>query len=157
MIVVAILAAVRISRNVSLEEKASREQMRTWTRCSGITLKLRLKKKTQLYGNVICPPIISNNLEDSTSVIEVIPWPELHLLICPVNTLYNELVQIWRKCQDWLKVCNLKKTSYHDGSFDRNGGRSLLKNVNRLEEFSPANNLRAIKYFRALNEVIAAC
>ena len=49
------------------------------------------KKHAKLYGNVIHPPVISDDLEDSTPVIEVIQPTELHLLVGPVNTLYNEL------------------------------------------------------------------
>ena len=115
------------------------------------------KKDARLYGNVIHPPIISDNLEDSTPVIEVIPPPELHLLIGPVNTLYNKLEQVWLLSQEWLKACNVKKTDYHGGSFEGNDSRALFKNVNRLEELFPATNLKAKKYsiaFSALNDFV---
>ena len=118
------------------------------------------KKDAKLYGNVIHPPIISDNLEDSTPVIEVIPPPELHLLIGPVNTLYDGLEKVWPQSQDWLKACNVRKTEYHGGSFAGNDSRALLKKVNRLEELYPANNPNAQKYsvaFNALNEVVGAC
>lgn len=118
------------------------------------------KKDAKLYGNVIHPPIISDNFDDSTSVIEVIPPPELHLLIGPVNTLYNELEQIWPQSQDWLKACNVKKTEYHGESFEGNESRALLRNVDRLEELLPATDLKVRRYciaFKSLNEVVGAC
>ena len=113
-----------------------------------------------MYGNVIHPPIKSDNLEDSTHVIEIIPPPELHLLIGPVITLNNELEQVWPQFQDWLKACNVKKTDYHGGSFEGNDSRALLKNINRLEELFPVTNLKTKKYsiaLSALNEVVATC
>ena len=85
------------------------------------------KKDTKLYGNVIHPPIILDNLEDSTPVVEVIPPPELHLLIGLVNTLYYELEQVWPKCQDWIKGSNVKNTDYHGGCLDESDSRVLLK------------------------------
>ena len=66
------------------------------------------KKNVTLYDYVINPPIILGNLQDSTPVIEVIPPPELHLLVDQVNNLYNELEQIWTQNQKWLKACNAK-------------------------------------------------
>ena len=117
-------------------------------------------KDAKLYGNVIHPPINSDNLEDSTHVIEIIPPPELHLLIGPVITLNNELEQVWPQFQDWLKACNVKKTDYHGGSFEGNDSRALLKNINRLEELFPVTNLKTKKYsiaLSALNEVVATC
>ena len=118
------------------------------------------KKNVTLYDYVINPPIILDNLEDSTPVIEVIPPPELHLLIDQVNNLYNGLKQVWTQNQKWLKACNAKKTDYHSGSFKGNDSRSLLKNANQLEELIPVTNLKATEYsitFSALNEVVAAC
>ena len=120
------------------------------------------KKEAKNYGNVIHPPIISisDNFDDNTPVIEVLPPPELHLLIGPVNTLYDGLEKVWPQSEDWLKICNVKKTDYHGGSFEGNDSRALLKKVDQLERFCPSNNPKVKKFavaFKALNDVVSAC
>ena len=65
------------------------------------------KSQAKHYGNVIHPPIISDNLDDDTPVIKILPPPELHLLIGPVNTLYTGLEMVWPESDMWLKVCNV--------------------------------------------------
>ena len=61
------------------------------------------------YGNVIHPPIVSGNIDDVTPVIRVLPPPELHLLIGPVNTMYGAMEKIWPESELWLNSCNVKK------------------------------------------------
>ena len=45
------------------------------------------KKDAKNFGNVIHPPIICDDIENNTPVIQLLPPPELHLLIGPVNTM----------------------------------------------------------------------
>ena len=46
------------------------------------------KKEAKNFGNVIHPPILSDNDSNHTPVISLLPPPELHLLMGPVNTMY---------------------------------------------------------------------
>ena len=117
------------------------------------------KSEAKHYGNVIHPPIISDNLDDSTLVIEVFPPPELHLLIGPVNTLYDGLEKVWPRSEEWLNICNVKKTDYHGGKFEGNDSRKLLKKVDQLEGLAPNNKVvkKYAKAFKALNDVVHAC
>ena len=55
------------------------------------------------FGNVIHPPIICDNIDDTTPVISLIPPLELHLLIGPVNKLYTALESVWPESENWLK------------------------------------------------------
>ena len=48
-------------------------------------------REAKHYSIVIHLPIVSNNLDYNTPVIEVLPPPELYLLIGPVSTLYDGL------------------------------------------------------------------
>ena len=49
------------------------------------------KSEAKKFRNIIHPPIIFDNIDDTTPVISLIPPPELHLLIGPVNKLYAAL------------------------------------------------------------------
>ena len=64
--------------------------------------------KAKHFGNVTHPPLIQG--DDATPVIHVIPPPELHLMLGPVNHLYNELSKVWAQSERWLNSCNVKKT-----------------------------------------------
>ena len=50
------------------------------------------QSKAKGYGNVIHPSII-DNIDDATPVITIIPPPELHLLLGPVNHIYDEMIK----------------------------------------------------------------
>ena len=117
------------------------------------------RKEAKKYGNVIHPPIISDNLDDNTPVIAILPPPELHLLIGPVNTLYDGLEKVWPQSEEWLKICKVKKTDYHGWKFEGNQSRELLKKVDKLEGLCPTNiNVtKYVKAIKALNEVVSFC
>ena len=91
------------------------------------------KKEAKHYDNVIHLPIVSDNLDDNTPVIELLPPSELQLLI----TLYDGLEKIWPRREDWLKLCNVKKVEYHGGKFEGNDSRALLKKVDQIECLCP--------------------
>ena len=59
---------------------------------------------------------MSDNLDNNMPAIEVFPPPELHLLISPVNALFDGLEKVWPQSEDWLKLCNVKKVQYHEVS-----------------------------------------
>ena len=70
-------------------------------------------------------------------VITILPPPEIHLLIGPVNMLYDALNNAWLESERWLQSCNVKKTVYHGRSFAGNDSMALLKNSQILEDISP--------------------
>ena len=116
------------------------------------------KKDAKQFGNVIHPPIICDDIENDTPVICIIPPPELHLLIGPVNKLYESLESKWPDSEKWLNACNVKKEEYHGGKFAGNESRKLLRYVNRLEQLNPpasVNNF--ITAFNSFNAVVDAC
>ena len=111
-----------------------------------------------LYGGETEWPSICDDIENDTPVICIIPPPELHLLIGPVNKLYESLESKWPDSEEWLKVCNVKKEEYHGGKFAGNESRKLLRYVNRLEQLNPpasVNNF--ITAFNSFNAVVDAC
>ena len=71
--------------------------------------------------------------DDETPLILMVPPPELHLLIGPVNTLHSAMCG--NESERWLSLCNVKKTEYHGGSFAGNDSRKLLKRTADLKKF----------------------
>ena len=80
------------------------------------------------YGNVIHPPMLDNN-DDETLFITIIHPPELHLMLGPVNTMYNELEKAWPDSETWSRECNVKKSEYHRGDFTSPDCKKLLSQV----------------------------
>lgn len=116
------------------------------------------KSDAKKYGNVIHPPIICDDIDNETPVILLIPPPELHLLIGPVNKIYSALESKWSGSINWLKCCNVKKEEYHGGSFAGNESRKLLKNIDRLETLSPPPTCNVfINALRSFNAVVSSC
>ena len=112
------------------------------------------QKDAKKHGNVIHPPIVNDDQDDETHVIQILPPTELHLLMRPVNTMYKGLESIWSESETWLKACNVKKPEYHGGRFAGNESRRFLKNVDRLENIAPNEMVNVYKCF---NNVVTAC
>ena len=83
------------------------------------------KLKAKDYGNVVHPPLI--NIEDDTPVLHVVPPPELHLMLGPLNNLLDEMSKVCPASEEWLHGCHVKKSEYHGGQFEGNDCRKLLK------------------------------
>ena len=111
--------------------------------------------KAKYFGNVVHPPLIQG--DDATPVIHVIPPPELHLMLGPVNHLYNELSKVWSHSERWLNSCNVKKADYHGGQFEGNECRKLLDNVHKLRELCPPQLRQYVETFDKLNDVVHSC
>ena len=77
------------------------------------------KKGAKDFGNVTHLPLF-NCLSDETLVLDIIPPPELHLLIGPFTTIYNALISFWPEADHWLKVCNVERTACFGGTFNGN-------------------------------------
>ncbi len=121
-----------------------------------------LKKDASLYGNVIHPNMFSGcgEIDESTTIISLVPPPELHLLLGPVNKMFDEMLKIWPGAEEWSDKLFLKRAEYHGLQFDGNSSRKLLKNVALLKEIAPSTNKKVFDYvhaFEAFNEVVKAC
>ena len=114
------------------------------------------KANAKNYGNAIHPSIIGE-MDDSTPVLTIVPPPELHLLLGPVNHLYNEINKVWPQSEDWLKSCFVKKSEYHGGSFEGNDCRKLLKNTNLLRELCPKEHEQYVNTFSFFNDLVSSC
>ena len=64
------------------------------------------------YGNVIHLPLV-DTIPPNTPVIQIIPPPELHLLLGPTNKIYSSLENVWPALEGWLQSIHVKKSEYH--------------------------------------------
>ena len=102
--------------------------------------------------------IVCNDVSKTTPVICVIPPPELHLLMGPVNKMYSEMEAMWLASEEWLNSCNVQKEEYHGGTFAGNESRQLLRNVDRLEALAPPEECKKfVTAFKSFNDVVSAC
>ena len=87
--------------------------MELFWNCSGIVLELfwnyfearAEKKHTKDYGNVAHPNVFNSagTIDEPTLIILLVHPPELHLLLGPVNTLYDALSKLWLPCEQWIQ------------------------------------------------------
>ena len=79
------------------------------------------KKDAKVYGNVIHPNVFASTcINGNTPIILLCPPPELHLLLGPVNVLYDKLCKLWPQCKEWIKQLHIKREEYHGGAFNGN-------------------------------------
>ena len=91
-------------------------------------------------------------------VIDVVPPPELHLLIGSFTTLHKHLeTKSPEIAQRWLRECHILKDEYHGGTFTGNNARTLLKKVDLLASFCSLDCLPYVEAFRALDRVVHSC
>ena len=58
------------------------------------------KKDPKIFGYIIHPSILCDEEDNNTPVICLLPPPESHLLIGPVNKMYNALETIWSDSEE---------------------------------------------------------
>ena len=79
------------------------------------------KKDASTYGNVIHRNMFSDcQIDDSTPIILLVPPPELHLLLGPVNKMNDEMLKVWPQGEEWSDRLYIKREEYHGGQFNGN-------------------------------------
>jgi hypothetical protein len=112
--------------------------------------------KAKDFGNCVHPPLFTAQQED-TKILDLIPPPELHLMIGPVNTLFNSMAKVWPDALQWAENCHVIREAMHSGSFTGNSTRKLLPHVDDLEAICPPICVPFVEAFRAFNEVVDSC
>lgn len=85
------------------------------------------KEKAKNFCNCIHPPVFTSN-EDKT-FLQIIPPPELHLLLGVVNTLFDKLLAEFEDdATKWARLCNVQREiTYGNSGFNGNSCKKLLK------------------------------
>ena len=71
--------------------------------------------------------MFSGGTIDVSTPIKLVLPPELHLMLGPVNTMYDQLSKVWPACEQWIERLYIKREDYHGGSFNGNGSRKLIR------------------------------
>ena len=116
------------------------------------------KGDAKMFKNCINRPVFTYD-EDKT-FLEIIPPPELHLMLGVLNTLYNNLIkEAEQDALRWAKQCCVSREVYHGSSgFNGNSCRTLLRKIDLLH--SNSRSLVTLKYVKAFSDffaVVKAC
>lgn len=111
------------------------------------------KRQNAKYFNNVVHPAVMNLTDMTTTVLEVIPPPELHLLLGPVNTMYAGLAVLWPGVTVWIEKCHVVREAMHGGSFTGNSCKKLLSNLDLLQSLCPLSCLKYVEAFRAFAKV----
>ena len=92
-------------------------------------------KDAKQFYNCTKDPLLPE--EDSARVLDVIPPPELHLLIGVVNHLFSGMKKLWPQASEWPQFFHILPEVYHGGqSFNGPACHKLLQNVDKLEQLA---------------------
>lgn len=112
-------------------------------------------QEAKAFKNCIHLPLI--NGPDNASIIDLVPPPELHLLMGPFNHIYKNMKKIWPDVDNWASRFHVKEVGYHGGGFIGGDCNKLLKNVDTLEQMCPLSIFPYVKVLRKFRSVVEAC
>ena len=92
-----------------------------------------IKKDMKNYMNVINPRILYYEENPDTVLEQLIPPPELHILIGFVKSLGILLLDAWPGFDQWLVSNNIFQRGYQGRGWDGNNSNRILKNLDSLE------------------------
>lgn len=115
------------------------------------------KKNAKKYQNCINPPVIQTGQD--TLILDVIPPPELHLLLGVVNTLFSNMMEEFKtEADNWAERCHVEQEMTHGSpSFKGNSCRVLLNNTDLLRSICSLGCLKYVDAFEKFNEVVKSC
>jgi hypothetical protein len=105
-------------------------------------------------------PLLSQG--DDTEVLDVIPPPELHLLLGAVNHLFQGMKRVWDLADSWPESLHIKPAPNHGGHlFNGPACHKLLQNIDQLELMAQRTSSFQvqpfIQAFRDFKKVVHAC
>ena len=111
------------------------------------------KAKASEYFNAIHEPLFAG--EDSETLLEVIPPPELHLMLGTVGKLFREINERWGDNQgiDWALDHYIHLAPYRGGSLEGPQCKALLQDERRADlKLSVPENLE--KFVEVFDEFV---
>ena len=91
------------------------------------------KSKMKDCMNVINQRILYLDEDPNTLIQNLVPPPELHLLIGVVSLLGSLLLELWPDFDLWLKSKNILQRGYQGRGWDGNNSNNILKYLDDLE------------------------
>lgn len=112
------------------------------------------------YFNCVNEPLLKSDIRsEEEPILNIIPPPELHLLMGTFNRIFQEMKSIWPDVERmWSERFYAKPVGYHGGSnFTGGDCRKLLLNVDSLAAICPIGILPFVDSLRKLCHVVDAC
>ena len=115
------------------------------------------KQRAKNFNNCINPPLF--HTDSDKTFLELIPPPELHLMLGVVNTIFGcMLKQFENESLAWAKACHVQREVTHNGpAFKGNSCKALLNKVDILRRTSNLGILKYVKAFDDFRKVVDAC
>lgn len=115
------------------------------------------RENSEAFHSNIHEPIFSGNPDKL--IIEIIPPPELHLMLVVVNTLYNYMLKEFQHdAEEWVKSCNVSKDLVNGASaFAGNACKTLLNKIDILREKCNIHCLKYVKCFSDFSNFVNSC
>lgn len=115
------------------------------------------KQDAKKFMNCTNPPVFDTSQD--RAILEIIPPPELHLMLGVVNTLYTNLIKESEPdALQWAQKCSVTREVYHGSSgFNGNSCRKLLSKVDLFRSNCCISSLKYVKAFDDFNAVVKAC
>lgn len=109
------------------------------------------------YFNCVKKPIFTG--EDGKIILDIVPPPELHLMLGVVNSMYNHMLkQSEVAALLWAKSCHVERDITNGGTgFNGNSCKTLLNNVDLLRSICPIDCLKFVRAFNDFKNVVEAC
>lgn len=109
------------------------------------------------YYNCVQRPVFTG--DDDKLILDIIPPPELHLMIGVVNSIYNHMLKESNESALlWAKSCHVERDVTNGGtSFNGNSCKKLLNNVDLLRSICPISCLKFVRTFDDFQIVVKSC
>ena len=132
--------------------KSCLENYEAWKRQGAVM------KNAKIFNNCINPPVISAS-DNNTKILDIIPPPELHLVLGVVNTVMDDLL---KNCEvhaiKYAKSCDAEREITHGGAGFKGGScKKLLKGVNYLRSFNCFTCTKYVDVLQKFNDVVDDC
>jgi hypothetical protein len=114
-------------------------------------------KKAKFFLNCVGMPLFKPRHEQE-NVLDIIPPPELHLMLGVVNYLYTKMYQEFAAvCEKWVKFYSVEREAFYGGCFNGNSCRRLLSNIDYLCSISPIGCLKYVQCLSSFEKVVTSC
>ena len=115
------------------------------------------KNKAADFDNCINNPLFSG--PDATTIFEICPPDELHLLLGIVKKITDELNEQWgeNKLFKWMEENGIRKEKYFGGALNGNACNRLLKKIRKLRPKLPKKYQKFVTTLEAFDKVKKSC
>lgn len=112
-------------------------------------------KNMMAFKNVIHSCLLE--YDDEQLVLDVIPPPELHLLMGVVNKILDLVIKVWPEVLDWCRSKGITRHGYQGGGLDGNNSKKLLDKLDELSAIIPIHLLPIVSTLKDFKEIVAGC